>query len=150
MEIDLKQLKSLWGTIGKVAARVLSTRNAWCDVFNHHQVYGMAGRPYLYEETRKLALMWRLLALSGPNYTVVADHYFCSYFMIAFLLTYSEMSVLFHGRNMPIRKWHVESNHWTRSKFIPNGIDHPTYMIRWKSPRLCGSKCYSDQDLAGE
>jgi hypothetical protein len=64
-------------------------------------VCGMAIGPYAGKETGELALMRQLVDHLDPNDILLTDRYFCSYFMIAMLLTRDIEFVarLHHSRN---------------------------------------------------
>lgn len=96
-------------------------------------VSGMAIGPYSGKETGELALMRELIDQLDPNDILLADRYFCSYFMIALLL---ERNIDFVARLHHARKedaYHIKQlgkkDHlveWTRPQ-KPDWMDQETY-----------------------
>lgn len=94
---------------------------------------GMAMGPYSGKETGEMALMRQLLSQLQPNDILMADRYFCSYFMIAMLLA---MKIDFVARIHQLRKTDLrraqrlgKHDHlivWTRPE-RPDWMDRETY-----------------------
>lgn len=96
-------------------------------------VKGMAMAPYAGKETGESALLRGLLAWFEPGAVLVADSYYCSYFMIALLL---ELGIDFVARLHHRRDADIEHGRrlgqgdhlvtWTRPK-RPEWMDEETY-----------------------
>jgi len=96
-------------------------------------VQGMAIGPYAGKETGELALLRQLLVRFEPGDVLVADRYYCSYFMIALLL---ELDIDFVARLHHARDADLEHGQrlgrgdhlvtWTRPD-RPEWMDEETY-----------------------
>jgi putative transposase len=96
-------------------------------------VKGVAMGPYAGKETGELALLRELLARLEPGAVLVADRYYCSYFMIALLLELGIDFVarLHHARAVDFKRGQRlgQGDHlitWTRPK-RPAWMDEETY-----------------------
>jgi putative transposase len=96
-------------------------------------VKGVAMGPYAGKETGELALLRELLARLEPDAILVADRYYCSYFMIALLLELGIDFVarLHHAREVDFKRSQRlgQGDHlitWTRPK-KPEWMDEETY-----------------------
>ena len=91
-------------------------------------VHGMAMGPYAGKETGETALFRQLLGRLKPGDVVLADRYFCSYFMIA-LLRALGVDVVFRLHHLRRRVFQRGRDHlviWMRPK-RPNWMDQETY-----------------------
>lgn len=85
-------------------------------------VNGMAIAPYAGKETGEMALLRQLLDWLEADAVLVADRYYCSYFMIAMLL---ELGVDFVARLHHAR--HANLEHGQR-------LGQDDYLVRWQRP----------------
>jgi putative transposase len=85
-------------------------------------VKGMAIGPYAGKETGELALLRQLLTRLEPGAVLVADRYYCSYFMIALLL---ELGIDFVARL-----------HHARDADLEHGqrLGHGDHLLTWTRP----------------
>jgi putative transposase len=91
-------------------------------------VHGMAMGPYAGKETGETALFRQLLDRLKPGAVVLADRYFCSYFMIA-LLRALGVDVVFRLHHLRQRTFQRGRDHvitWTRPA-RPDWMDQETY-----------------------
>ena len=79
----------------------------------------MAIGPYSGKETGELALMRQLIDQLDPNDILLADRYFCSYFMIAMLL---ERNVDFVARLHHARKEDAYRIKGLQNNKLPNSV----------------------------
>jgi hypothetical protein len=86
-------------------------------------VTGMASGPYAGKETGELALLRQLLDWIEPGAVLVADRYYCSYFMVAMLL---ELGIDF-----------VTRLHHARDAQLEHGqrLGHGDHLVTWKRPQ---------------
>ena len=91
-------------------------------------VGGMAMGPYAGKETGETALFRQLLDRLKPGAVVLADRYFCSYFMIALLMAMGVDVVfrLHHLRRRAFRRGSAQLITWPRPK-RPDWMDQETY-----------------------
>jgi len=96
-------------------------------------VSGMASGPYAGKETGELALLRQLLDWLEPKAVLVADRYYCSYFMIAMLLEsgIDFVARLHHARDADLARGQRlgQGDHlltWTRPP-RPEWMDEETY-----------------------
>jgi hypothetical protein len=91
-------------------------------------VQDMAMGPYAGKETGETALFRQLLGRLKPSDVVLADRYFCSYFMIALLLAMG-VDVVFRLHHLRRRAFQRGSDHvitWPRPA-RPDWMDQETY-----------------------
>jgi len=91
-------------------------------------IQGMALGPYAGKETGETALFRQLLGRLKPSDVVLADRYFCSYFMIAMLLALG-VDVVFRLHHLRRRTFQRGSDHaitWLRPQ-CPDWMDQETY-----------------------
>ena len=86
-------------------------------------VKGMAIGPYAGKETGEMALLRELLGQLEPGAILVADRYYCSYFMIALLLEL--------GIDFVARLHHARDIDFKRGQHLGRG-DH---LITWTRPK---------------
>ena len=86
-------------------------------------VKGMAIGPYAGKETGETALLRELLARFQPGDILLADRYYCSYFMIALLLEL--------GIDFVVRLHHCRQTDFARRRRLGPG----DYLVRWTRPQ---------------
>ena len=91
-------------------------------------IHGMAMGPYAGKETGETALFRQLLGRLKTGDVVLADRYFCSYFMIALLIAWG-VEVVFRLHHLRRRTFQRGRDHvitWPRPK-RPDWMDQETY-----------------------
>ena len=94
--------------------------------------------PYAGKETGETALFRQLLGRLKPSDVVLADRYFCSYFMIAMLLALG-VDVVFRLHHLRRRTFQRGSDHaitWLRPR-CPDWMDQETYEAAFPSRSRC-------------